>query len=113
MSSTLKTACCARRCAKFVGVEQEVVHRLRPWLAGGFLCIQQFAQEVGVAQGMGTVVETPIGRPAIVHEYTSASSENAVLLDCGHTALAVHAVPSVRLVGGDVQPMQFARHAQT
>jgi hypothetical protein len=29
----------ARHCAKLVGVDQVVAHRLRSWLAGGFLCI--------------------------------------------------------------------------
>jgi hypothetical protein len=48
---------------------------------------------VGIAQGMGTVVETPIWRPATVHEHAGASSENAV-----------YAIPGMRLVGGDPIP---------
>ena len=48
-----------RRRAKLIAAEQKVAHGLRPRLAGGFFRIQQFAQEMGIAQGMGTVVEAP------------------------------------------------------
>ena len=95
-----------------VGIIQELAHLLRPWLVGGFLHMQQFAQQVRVAQGMGTGIELPVRCQAVVDQYAGALGEDAVIDDGGHAALLMHTVPGEGIVGDNVQPMQLAGHPQ-
>ena len=100
------------RFAQLIGSEQKFRHRLRPFLPGDFFDVQQFAQEVSVAQSMRSIVEFPIRRLAIMNQHTHALGQNPVRLDCFQTTLGVQAVPRQFLAGCDVQPMQLAGNAQ-
>ena len=68
-----------RRRAKLIGAEQKVAHGLRPRLAGGFFRIQQFAHEMGIAQGMGLAsgADPERARWAILDRFTHAARKRA------------------------------------
>lgn len=47
-----------------------------------------------------------------MHQHAETLGQDAMRLDGRHAPLGVHAVPCQRVAGGDVQPVQFAGHAQ-
>ena len=65
-----------RRLAHLVGVEQKVLHPLRPSLGGDFLHVDQLTQEMRVAKCMDAI-ELPVWRPAIMNQYAQTLGQNA------------------------------------
>jgi hypothetical protein len=70
------------------------------------------AQQVRIAQGV-CAFQQPIGGQAVVHQHAFEVDQHTVLFNGVHAAFGMHAVPGQRLGHGRVQPLQFARHAQT
>ena len=99
-----------RRHGQPLGVEQHFGQGGWPFLSGQLLHIDQFAQQVGIAQRMHTIVEFPIRRPAIVHQHAKSFGQDAMRGHGVHAALFVQAIPGQRGGGGHMQPMQFWWH---
>jgi hypothetical protein len=99
------------RFAQRVGLAEELAHLLGPSLTGQFLHIDQFAQQMRVAQGV-YAIERPVWRPAIMDEDAQPIGQDAMGDDRLHTALGMHAVPGMGRGRGDMQPVQFLGHAQ-
>lgn len=71
-----------RRRADPVGAQQQLHYRLGPLLAGDFFHVDQFTQQVGIAQGMDGIVEFPVRRPAIMHQHAKAVRQDAMCSQC-------------------------------
>ena len=87
-----------------VRVHKQVDHVLVPGLTGGLQEEDEFAQQVGVAQGVHTI-EWPVGLPAVMYQDGNPFGQNSVSLDRLPATLGVDALPSVSRGGDCMQPM--------
>ena len=93
-----------------LGPTQEVDHRLRPSLFGGFRQVDEFAQMMGIAQPMGAVIFA-IRSPAVMHGNAFEYRQDAKSVHRDLATLVVRAIPGQQGRARRVQPAQPRAHS--
>lgn len=93
-------------------LQEQVVHFFSPGLMKNLVEENQFAQEMGIAQGMETGFQGEVGRIAIMHECSGELLEDAEVPDGFCAAFGMNAVPGEQAGREVMEPMEFSGDAQ-
>ena len=92
--------------------EQQFVHAPGPDMVMGLDDVGEFAQEMGAAQGVGTLVIAEVGGPAVVDQDTAIAWDDADRLDCLDASFGMEDLERQGACGKDVDPVVLAFDTQ-
>ena len=93
-------------------IQEQVVHLFSPGLMEDVVKENQFAQEMGIAQGMEAGFQSEVGRVAIMHESSGELPEDAEVVDGFRAAFGMNSVPGDQAGREVMEPVEFPGDAQ-